>query len=364
MGRRPRLSADGSPVLDMRAASCSAPPAPRMVWARAALLCLAVAVAFLSSMLSMTVPLSVTPKDLYGRVYVVTGCTEGSIGFVVAEKLAVWNAHVVCGMRDAGKAARAEALIASSVARANSKGRIETGRLDLLDFASVRAFAAELLRRHAAIDGLVLNAGIAVSTGASKDGHNSVLQTNHYAQFLLLRLLEERLDCSSLGPEQPSQVVFVTSMAALLGQIKPDEQGSHKVGPGGVVSPLRVMEWFTYADTKLMNRITARELARRHPDGRTVFVSVCPGIVLTRIWDRKTELTQLARLLDPLLQLFARSAETGSSRILQVIAGNVPVKSGDYVDSYLRLPYAPAPVNDANGAWLYNETSKIVGLEP
>ena len=109
--------------------------------------------------------------DLTGRRAVVTGGGSG-LGLVTVRHLARLGADVVVGVRDV---ARAEALAAE---------RITIAHLDLLDPASVRAFAESAATRP--LDLLVLNAGISsVPLRTDHNGIESQLATNHLGHFAL-----------------------------------------------------------------------------------------------------------------------------------------------------------------------------------
>src|SRR5690349_8541218 len=89
-----------------------------------------------------------TPRDLSGRVVVVTGAGPGSIGLATARALADWGAEVVVSTR-------------SKPVEAPFIGPSAWHPLDLADRASVQAFADWLLDRYAdRLDVLVNNAGI------------------------------------------------------------------------------------------------------------------------------------------------------------------------------------------------------------
>lgn len=62
--------------------------------------------------------------------------------------------------------------------------------LDLSSFASVRKFAAQVLKNESRLDILINNAGMAnISKEKTKDGIEIQMQTNHFGPFLLTNLL-------------------------------------------------------------------------------------------------------------------------------------------------------------------------------
>lgn len=200
--------------------------------------------------------------DVAGKVAVVTGAT-GGIGKEIARGLAERGAKVVLAARDEAKlAAAADELGAESV------------RLDLSSFANVRAAAQRLRARHPRIDLLVNNAGIHTSRyELTEDGFETTFQVNHLAAFLLVRELLPALVAAS-----PGRVVNVASEA-------------HRAALSlDLDLLLRARGWDgirAYAQTKLCNILTARELARRHGDALLAF-SAHPGVVRTA-WARGRE---------------------------------------------------------------------------
>src|SRR6185312_4240969 len=96
---------------------------------------------------------STPAPDLHGQVIVITGGNSG-IGKAAAVALAAMGATVVITARDP---ARGEAALAE-VRRRSGNSTVQLLALDLADFASIRAFAAEVLERFDRLDVLVNNA--------------------------------------------------------------------------------------------------------------------------------------------------------------------------------------------------------------
>lgn len=146
-----------------------------------------------------------TREFLDGRVFVVTGASTG-IGLEIARGLALMRARVVLGCRSAerGEAARRE-LVDDSC-----NDQIEMIEVDLASQASVRAFAAEVLGRHAQVHGLINNAAVVPATRQeSPDGIELTWATNVLGPFLLTSLMRERMEAS-----RPARVVNVASSEA------------------------------------------------------------------------------------------------------------------------------------------------------
>jgi NAD(P)-dependent dehydrogenase (short-subunit alcohol dehydrogenase family) len=199
-------------------------------------------------------------------VAVVTG-GNGGLGFETVRALARKGAHVVMAARNLDKAARAQAAVAAELPEA----AIEVRALDLGSLASVRAFAAEVLQVHAAIDLLFANAGVmATPEGTTVDGFETQFGTNHLGHFELTRLLLPALHRSGAG-----RVVATTSTARF------------GAGPYDLDDPhhrrRRYAPWEAYGYSKLANLQFALELDRRlrAAGSRVAAFSADPGLSYT-----------------------------------------------------------------------------------
>ena len=195
--------------------------------------------------------------DLSGTNVVVTGGHHG-IGLETTRALAGAGASVTVAARNPDRAASALAGIE----------RVETGRLDLLDPASVEAFAARYLASGPPLHILVNNAGI-MGGPLVRDarGYESQFATNHLGHFqLTLGLLP------ALRAAHGARVVNVTSGGHRLSDIRWDdphfETGYDDMGMLG------------YGQSKTANVLFAVELDRRWAGDGIRGYAVHPGIVL------------------------------------------------------------------------------------
>src|SRR5262245_10686239 len=127
--------------------------------------------------------------DLAGRTCVVTGATAG-LGKLVAKNLARMGATVVlpCRTRARGQAA------ADEIARETGNAKLEVMDMDAARQDSIRAFAAEVKKKHPRIEVLVNNAGVwQAAREVSSDGIELTWATNVLAYHLLTSLLLDRL---------------------------------------------------------------------------------------------------------------------------------------------------------------------------
>ena len=127
--------------------------------------------------------------DLHGQVIVITGGNSG-IGKEAAVALAAMGATVVITARNQTKGQAALA----DVRQRSGSSTVELMDLDLADFASIRAFAAEVLERCDRLDVLVNNAGGIISDRVhTVQGFEMTFGVNHLGHFLLTELLLDRL---------------------------------------------------------------------------------------------------------------------------------------------------------------------------
>ena len=207
---------------------------------------------------------------LSGRVYVVTGGNSG-IGLVTVQQLARQGATVVLACRRPAEGEKAKAALVAE----GCPGTVEVEALDLASLASVRAFAARLLPRHAQIHGLVNNAGVMnTPQGKTADGFETQLGTNHLGHFLLTELLLPALQAGA-----PARVVNLSSCfhdqaQGREGRIDFDDPNFERRPYDG---------WTAYAQSKLANLLHAQYLSVRLEGTGVTAVSVHPGWVRTNL---------------------------------------------------------------------------------
>lgn len=204
------------------------------------------------------------------KTTIVTGATQG-LGLAIARVLAGLPDHrVVLAVRDVGRG--------EEVARGLG-GRTVVRRLDCASLADVRRFVAET---DGPLHGLVNNAGLqqVAGTRRSADGWEETLAVNHLAATALTVGLLPQLDQGRVlfigsgthNPDNRTATIFgfrgarFTSIDALAR------------GDGDAASD-RQRGLDRYATSKLLNMVTAMELARRIPPERTAFFTLDPGLM-------------------------------------------------------------------------------------
>ncbi|MGW1347131.1 SDR family NAD(P)-dependent oxidoreductase [Kribbella sp. NPDC002412] len=195
-------------------------------------------------------------KDLSGTNVVVTGGHAG-IGLETTRALSKAGAAVTVGARDAERAAAALAGIED----------VEVGLLDLLDAASIDAFANRYLESGRPLHVLVNNAGIGAGPLVrDARGYESQFATNHLGHFqLTLALLP------ALRAAHGARVINVTSGGHRLSDIRWDDP-HFTTG----YDPL-----LAYGQSKTANVLFAVELDRRWADESIRGYAVHPGVVVS-----------------------------------------------------------------------------------
>jgi NAD(P)-dependent dehydrogenase (short-subunit alcohol dehydrogenase family) len=217
-------------------------------------------------------------QPMSGKTVVVTGSSNG-IGEAAARQFAALGARVLVVSRSPDKTvAVAESIGATPVL-------VDFARLD-----DVRRAADEILELCPQIDVLANNAGAMFPTRTvTEDGFEMTFQVNHLAGFLLTGLLLPRLTATP-----GSRVITTSSMANRIGHIDlTDLQRSRR----------KYRQFAAYADSKLANVLTVREMARRmseRPGGGPTASAFHPGFVASHFgqdtwYIKKMENVQWAR---------------------------------------------------------------------
>ncbi|MDR3498422.1 MAG: oxidoreductase [Parvibaculum sp.] len=201
--------------------------------------------------------------DLTGKTVLITGAASG-IGVETARAFASAGADVTLAVRDTGKGE----AVAADLRKSTGNKNIAVGALDLGDLASVRKFAADFAKRHAALNILVNNAGImATPEGKTKDGFELQFGTNHLGHFLLANLLMPQLLKGA-----PARVVSLSSIGHRRSPVVFDDV-NFKNRPYD--------KWNAYGQSKTANALFAVGLTKRFRDKGVLANAVMPGGIMT-----------------------------------------------------------------------------------
>lgn len=196
-------------------------------------------------------------RDLSGKTAIVTGGYSG-LGLETARVLAEAGATVIVPARTPDKAVQAVAGLP----------RVELETMDLLDPASIDAFAERFLASGRALDILVNSAGI-MAAPLTRDprGYESHFAVNHLGHFQLTARL-----WPALQQARGSRVVSVSSRALRFGGVDLDDPNFERRD---------YEKWKAYGESKSANALFAVELDRRGQAHGVRAFSVHPGTIVT-----------------------------------------------------------------------------------
>lgn len=241
--------------------------------------------------------------DMSGRTVVVTGATSG-LGRATAEELAGLGARVVIVGRNGEKAEAARREIVA--ATGNSEVAVQLADLSLM--SEVRDLAQRLLESEPEIHVLINNVGVLLEKRReTEEGNEMTLATNLAGQFLLTRLLLDRMKESA-----PARIIFVSSGGMYTQRISitnlQNDRGEYK----GAAA---------YARTKRGQVIIAEMLAERLRGTGVVVHSMHPG------WADTPGVSGSLPLFRTLTKPFLRTAEEGADTIVWLAADPEPAKT-------------------------------------
>ena len=260
--------------------------------------------------------------DLTGKVIIVTGGNSG-LGYESVKAFAEKGAEVIMTSRSMEKGEAAKKTIGAV------KGKIVVMPLDLMDFASIKSFAADFSKKYNRLDVLLNNAGIMTTPYfLTKDGLEAQNGTNHFGHFALTGQLFELIKNTP-----NSRIVNVSSMAHKQGKMDFDNL-LFENGKG--YSPIK-----SYGRSKLANLLFTYELQRKMQASgiKSIAVAAHPGVSNTNL-ARYLEDKLIFKILMPLMSPFIQEQDMGA---LPQIRASVDenVKGGEY--------YGPDGFNEMKG---------------
>ena len=198
-------------------------------------------------------------RDLRGEVAIVTGGYSG-LGLVAARALAQAGAEVIVPARDR---ARAEAALAGGP-------KLELETLDLMDPASIDAFAERFLASGRPLHLLINSAGI-MAPPLTRDarGYESQFATNHLGHFQLTARL-----WPALTKADGARVVAVSSRGHAQAGVDLEDPNYER---------REYVPWEAYGQAKSANVLFAVELDARGRDQNVRAFAVHPGGIMTNL---------------------------------------------------------------------------------
>jgi retinol dehydrogenase 12 len=283
-------------------------------------------------------------QDLIGKVFLLTGATEG-IGKAAAHAFARRGATLVVVGRTPGKTAR----VKEEIVAAGGPGPVETIVGDLSLLAEIRRVAAEFKARHDRLDVLVNNAGAVFDRQqVTAEGIEMTFALNHLSYFLLTHEVRGLLEKTP-----GARVVSTSSAAHRMGNFDFDDLVKREKAYGG---------FHVYGASKLCNILFTRELARRLEPAGVTANCFHPGMVRTGFALNGRGFTYL--MVKTSYWLIARTPEKGAETLVWLAASpEAAAKSGDYYSNCRVARTSKMARDDAMAARLWSLSERICGLQ-
>ncbi|WP_197326423.1 SDR family oxidoreductase [Ralstonia solanacearum] len=261
-------------------------------------------------------------QDLTGKVFLVTGATEG-IGKAAVTNFAKRGATVTLIGRNKEKTER----VVNELKAASGNHNLDCLICDLSRLADVRRAAEDFKAKHGRLDVLVNNAGATFKSPViGPDGFELTFALNHLSHFQLTHSL---FDLIRQTPG--ARVVSTSSGMQARGVLDLQKTPTSLEGPG----------WRAYATSKLANILFTKELQRRL-EGTTATANCFePGTVRTQFGAFGSDLGFLMNLVYALARPFARTPEQGADSLIWLATSPEAASlRGEYVSN--RRPVSPS----------------------
>ncbi|XP_040167203.1 retinol dehydrogenase 14 isoform X2 [Anopheles arabiensis] len=280
-------------------------------------------------------------RKMEGKTVIITGANSG-IGKETARDLAKRGARVIMACRNMETAKQAQDEIVKETGNQN----VTVLKLDLSSQASVREFAAEVLRTERKLDVLVHNAGFAETfrKTQSVDGIEFTMATNHYGPFLLTHLLIDLLKRSA-----PSRIVVVASELYRFASVNLNN-----------LNPVGSLPAYLYYVSKCANIMFTRELARRLEGTSVTANCLHPGMIDSGIWRNVPfPLTLPMRVIK---SFFKTNVEGAQTSLYLACSEEVQGVSGKYFMDCKEASLSAGISDMEKARKLWDESAKIVKL--
>lgn len=260
-------------------------------------------------------------QDLAGKVFLVTGATDG-IGKAAAGEFARRGATLTIVGRNKQKAEQ----VLAELKAASGNQKVDLLLCDLSRMADVKRAAEEFEAKHVRLDALVNNAGATFKKPTmGPDGYELTFALNHLAYFQLTTSL---LDLLRKTPG--ARVVSTSSSMQARGRLDLAKTPTSLEGSGPRA----------YATSKLANVLFTKELQRRLA-GTTVTANCFePGMVRTQFGGFGSDQGLLLNLVYALAKPFSVTPEQGADPLVWLATSPEAASlRGEYISK--RRPVAP-----------------------
>ena len=260
-------------------------------------------------------------QDLAGKVFLVTGATDG-IGKAAAMNFAKRGAAVMIVGRNKEKTEK----VLAELRAASGNESLDLLLCDLTRMADVRRAAEAFKAKHDRLDVLVNNAGATFrSPVMGPDGFELTFSLNHLAYFQLTTAL---LDLIRKTPG--ARVVSTSSSMQARGKLELEKTPTSLEGSGPGA----------YATSKLANILFTKELQRRLSGTTAKANCFEPGMVRTQFGGFGSDHGFLLNLVYALAKPFSSTPEQGADSLIWLATSPEAASlKGEYVSK--RRPVTP-----------------------
>ncbi|HET9595491.1 MAG TPA: SDR family oxidoreductase [Anaeromyxobacteraceae bacterium] len=260
-------------------------------------------------------------QDLAGKVFLVTGATDG-IGKAAAGEFARRGATLTIVGRNKQKAEQ----VLAELKAASGNQKVDLLLCDLSRMADVKRAAEEFEAKHVRLDALVNNAGATFKKPTmGPDGYELTFALNHLAYFQLTTSLLDLLR------ETPgARIVSTSSSMQARGRLDLAKTPTSLEGSGPRA----------YATSKLANVLFTKELQRRLAGTTATANCFEPGMVRTHFGGFGSDQGFLLNLVYALAKPFSVTPEQGADSLVWLATSPEAASlRGEYISK--RRPVAP-----------------------
>lgn len=259
--------------------------------------------------ISLSTPPPSTFKD---QTILITGANAGVGHDAVWHFARLGASRIILGVRSLEKGQVVKDAIKSDSSITTS---IDVWEVDLISFASVKAFAAKCEKELPRLDVAMMNAGISPTPKyeVTSDGWERTVQVNVLSTALLSCLLLPQLVKSAKANPGSTPHLTIVSSDSHLQAVFPDRMESNILDSLNTETSFKGKEFDRYCVSKLFNAYIAIELANLTPeiDGNPVVIVnyATPGFCKSGLLRSSGQVPLVLRILEKLL---ARTTEKGS----------------------------------------------------